>query len=491
MLEQVYGEAAARGAGFEREEVRRNAERLKEDLRGDAFSVVEVCDEGLGGLGRGKSAAIALAEKEEREPHRREAAVWSPGHVPTFDRDYISVLSAGRQPFTRQGRGRQKLHLTREEEAVLDGERGAALGRIMELLVAIGDVYGADRLVEVESVQVSGVSYGTIGDAGLEFLEDLSEGDLETCVPSTLNPAGMDLERWEGMGVPEGFAEKQLRIVEAYSSMGVKPTCTCTPYHLDPPSFRDHLAWGESSAVSFANSVLGARTNREGGPSALAAALVGKTPRYGLHLEENRLPDVEVEVGFRPKGRAGYGALGLDIGEVVGDRVPSIGVPSPSRDELKSLGAAMAATGSVALYHVPGVTPEIDTMDGGPCEKLTVEEPRETTTGEDVDLVALGCPHLSGDELRRAASLVVQVSTPLWLFASAEVREGNPDAVKQLEDAGARVFADTCMVVSPLREMGFERVMVDSGKAFTYLPGLGDVEALFASTERCLEVAAG
>ncbi|MBS1263426.1 MAG: hypothetical protein MAG715_00607 [Methanonatronarchaeales archaeon] len=382
------------------------------------------------------------------------------------------------------------MHLTREEESVLDGEQGPGAAKCMEILAALGDVYGADRLIPVESVQVAGVSYRTVGEAGLEFLEDLAASGASATVPSRLNPAGMDLERWREMGVPAGFAERQLRVVEAYRSIGVEPACTCTPYYLEEPGLGDHLAWSESSAVSHSNSVLGARTNREGGPSALAAAVVGRTPNYGLHLDENRVPDVRVETGYEPEGTAGYGALGVAAGEALGNRVPVLDLGSPSRDELKSLGAAMASTGSVALYHVEGVTPEVGSMEYEVEETIRVEEP-ELEVGDDVDLVALGCPHLSGEELRRAAEGLEEVSTPIWLFVSAAVRGLNPEAAEMLEGAGARVFTDTCMVVSPLDEMGYRRVLVDSGKAYTYLPGLTGVEARFASTERCLEVAAG
>lgn len=379
------------------------------------------------------------------------------------------------------------MHLTREEESILDGEQGPGAAKCMEILAALGDIYGADRLIPVESVQVSGVSYRTMGDAGLEFLEDLA-GDVKASVPAMMNPAGMDLERWEEMGVPPGFAERQLRIVQAYRDMGLKPTCTCTPYLFAAPEFGSHVAWAESSAVSFVNSAVGARTNREGGPSALAAAVLGKTPNYGLHLDENRVPEVRIEVEGVPEGTWGYGALGVEIGKEIGGRVPVLTGVSPTRDQLKSLGAAMASTGSVALYHVEDVTPEIRDMEYEVEETVYVGEP-ELEPGEDVDLVALGCPHLSAEELSRAAALVEEVSTPLWLFTSAEMRNQNPEAVEALEAAGARVFTDTCMVVTPLDEMGYGTVLVDSGKAYTYLPGLTGVESRFASTERCLEVA--
>ena len=180
------------------------------------------------------------------------------------------------------------MFLTKEEEALLAGEGGDGRQWAMELIVALGEIFGAEDLVPIRSAQLAGVSYKTVGDAGLEWLLDVSRTSVVS-VPTMLNPAGMDLKRWEEMGITEEFAAKQRSIIRAYSRMGVDLTCTCTPYLIGhAPSFGDHLAWSESSAVSYANSAIGARTNREGGPSALASAVIGKTPRYGLHLDENR-----------------------------------------------------------------------------------------------------------------------------------------------------------------------------------------------------------
>ncbi len=251
------------------------------------------------------------------------------------------------------------MYLSREEEAIYQGERGETLRRMMEILVALGDIYGAERLVPVRSVQIAGVSYKNIGEAGLEWISDL-EGQV--AVPSILNPAGMDLCRWREMGIDAQFAEKQQQTIEAYRKLGVSIDCTCTPYQIYDAlaSPGDHLAWSESSAVSYANSVIGARTNREGGPSALAAALVGKTALYGYHLDESRRPTHLIEVDADLRG-ADYGALGYLVGGMVKDGVPFFRLrglhAQPGRDELKALGASMAASGSVALYYVEDVTP--------------------------------------------------------------------------------------------------------------------------------------
>ena len=249
------------------------------------------------------------------------------------------------------------MYLSREEEGIYQGEQGETLRRMMEILVALGDIYGAEKLVPVRSVQIAGVSYKNIGEAGLEWISDLQG---RVVVPSILNPAGMDLCRWKEMGIGEEFALKQQQTIEAYRRLGVTIDCTCTPYQIYEglASRGDHLAWSESSAVSYANSVIGARTNREGGPSALAAALVGKTALYGYHLDENRMPTHLVEVEADLRG-SDYGALGFLVGRIVKDGVPFFRLPGcrPVPDELKALGAAMAASGSVALYYVEDVTP--------------------------------------------------------------------------------------------------------------------------------------
>ena len=248
------------------------------------------------------------------------------------------------------------MYLSREEEGIYQGEQGETLQRMMEILVALGDIYGADRLVPVKSVQIAGVSYKNIGDAGLEWISDLKGSVV---VPSILNPAGMDLLSWTEMGISEDFAKKQQETIEAYRRLGVSIDCTCTPYQIyDHLACKDdHLAWSESSAVSYANSVIGARTNREGGPSALAAALIGKTPLYGYHLDENRRPTHLVEVDAHLRG-SDFGALGFLVGRIVKDGVPNFRLRDvPSGDELKSFGAAMAASGSVALYYVENATP--------------------------------------------------------------------------------------------------------------------------------------
>ncbi len=243
---------------------------------------------------------------------------------------------------------------------MLDGELGEAAQQSMEILVALGKIYKAEGMIPVTSAQIAGVSYKTIGEAGLEYLKGMVKGGAKTRIPSFLNPAGMDRERWKEMKVPQEFAKKQLEILQAYGKMGVSPSCTCTPYLVGVrPKKGEHVAWSESSAVAFANSVLGARTNREGGPSALAAAICGATPEYGYHLEENRVCDFAAHAECHLASSTDFGALGAYAGEASkGRNVAFTGIKAASEDRLKTLGASMAAWGSNALFNVKGITPE-------------------------------------------------------------------------------------------------------------------------------------
>lgn len=387
------------------------------------------------------------------------------------------------------------MYLSREEESICRGERGESLARAMEILVALGDIYEAERLIPIKSVQIAGVSFKNIGDAGLEWISDLNG---EAVVPSILNPAGMDLLRWREMGIDEDFASKQNATVEAYRRLGVSGDCTCTPYQIYSgiASRGDHLAWSESSAVSYANSVIGAKTNREGGPSALAAALLGKTPLYGYHLDENRVPTHIISVDSDLNG-SDYGALGFLVGRIVKDGVPLFRMKSrPTPDELKSIGAAMAASGSVALYYVEDVTPEPPSQSE-PSERISIgrreiDEIYEKYSPDDSEIVALGCPHCSKIELSRIADLLEgkKVVKELWICTARKIAEACPDIVARIEESGAKVICDTCMVVSPASER-YTKMMTNSGKALAYIPGLCKIKAGFGRTEDCIRAATG
>ncbi|CAD6494585.1 MAG: hypothetical protein LAKADJCE_00848 [Candidatus Argoarchaeum ethanivorans] len=383
------------------------------------------------------------------------------------------------------------MYLTTEEEKIYNGEYGKTLAQCMQILAALGEIYDADRLIQIKSVQVAGVSYKTIGDAGLEWISGL---DGRVVVPSILNPAGMDLENWREMGIDQAFAEKQLEIILAYKRLDVRCECTCTPYHIyeEFAGFKEHLAWSESSAVSYANSVIGARTNREGGPSALAAALIGKTANYGLHLDENRVPTLTVKVEGRLHG-ADFGAVGNIAGPMVKDQVPLFKFKTiPTPEELKQLGAALAASGSVALYHVSNVTPEAKTYPD-PVETISIDKKSIDSVYArrcKPDLIALGCPHLGTKELFELANLLKgrKVKKELWIFTSRRLGERHPAQIAAITNSCAKVFYDTCMVVSPASER-FECIMVNSGKALHYVPSMCGVPAVLGTTEECIKTA--
>ena len=388
------------------------------------------------------------------------------------------------------------VYLTREQEKMLNGEHGEIIERMMRLLVRLADIYNADKMIPIGSAQIAGVSYKSIGDPGLEFLEDMAGKGAKVRVLSYLNPAGMDMVQWRALGFSEDFAKKQIRIMDAFQKMGIVVSATCTPYLAgNLPRYREHIAWSESSAVSFANSVIGARTNREGGPSALAAAICGITPNYGLHLDENREPNALINVEAKLEYQSDYGALGYTVGKLVKNKIPFFrGIPdNVDTDQLKSLGAAMAASGAVALYHVENVTPDADKVNKKGLEKITItdEDLRETyeklNTGEDPDIIIIGCPHASIREIRRIADKLQgkKVRKPLWICTSRVIRDlaEKIGLLDVIEKAGANIVADTCMVVAPIEKMGYKTTAVNSGKAANYLPGFCKQNVVFQNID--------
>ena len=393
------------------------------------------------------------------------------------------------------------MFLTKKEQEMCAGEYGETSRKSMDILVALGDIYGASGLVDITSAQVSGVSYKTIGEAGLEYLQDLAkDGAGKASVNASLNPPGTDLDNWKELGFPEYFAIKQNEIVDAYADLGILKTCTCTPYLVgNVPRFRDHISWSESSAVAYSNSVIGARTNREGGPAALAAAIVGKTPLYGFHLDENRKANLVVNVTTDLKG-ADFGALGYIIGKVVGGGVPYFKMQNtPNNNDLKTLGAALASSGSVALYHVDNVTPEFDVAGEEDVEDIMfisqkeISDTREdlTTTDKEIDLVCLGCPHASLEEIKHVAQIVQgkTIKNKLWICTSVSVKAtaDRMGYTEIIESAGGNVVCDTCMVVAPIEEMGFEVIGVNSAKAANYVPSMCGLDVVYNDVENLIQ----
>ncbi len=363
----------------------------------------------------------------------------------------------------------------------------------LRLLIALGELAGAEDLVPVTSAHVSGASYKTIGDAGLEFLEDFA-ADARVSVPTTVNPLGTDLRQWRELGVPQDFADKQARIARAYEAIDVRPVYSCTPYLLGVrPARGEHVAWSESNAVCFANSVLGARTNREGGPSALAAAIVGATPNYGLHSAAGRQPTLLVDVRTKIEG-IGFSLLGLLVGKEAGDGIPFFRGFRGTEADLKWLGAAVASSGGVGMFHLERVTPEWRTAktQGLRRVRVTAEDLQTMkvhyTNGEEAELIALGSPQLSVDELREIAARVARrpPRIPVWVFASRMVRDACPEAVASLEANGGRVLADTCLEVT-LLEHRFHTVATPSGKGAYYLPSLCHQKVILEDIDILLE----
>ncbi len=364
----------------------------------------------------------------------------------------------------------------------------------MRLLVALGEIYDADRLIPVASAHVSGVSYRTIGDAGMEFLEDFAR-DARVVVPTTANPMATDLERARALGVPRRTVERQRRIANAYHRMGVRPSFSCTPYLIgNRPRRGQHVAWAESSAAVFANSVLGARTNREGGPSALAAAVTGRTANYGLHLNRNRRATVRVDVRGRVRGVA-WSLLGLAVGRLVPEGIPYLSALSATDDDLKWLGASMSSVSDIAMFHLERGTPEwrrassrgLPRIRFGPADLRAVA--REYTNTRTADAIGVGSPQISRGELRAIARLLSRrpPRIPVIVFASRFVRDAEEEAVRSIEGYGGTVLVDTCLEVTML-EHRFRSIATASGKAAVYLPTLCHQRVLLRDLESLVEM---
>jgi predicted aconitase len=386
-----------------------------------------------------------------------------------------------------------ELKLTSSQQEMLDGNKGKAKRKAMELLVALGKIYGATEMVAVASVQVAGVSYKNLGEAGLEFLSETAvDGKVE--VLTTLNPAGIDVENWEALGYPEEFAKKQTRVLDAFEKMGIQVSCTCTPYLIgNLPSQGSHVAWSESSAVIFANSVLGLKTNREGGPSALASALTGFTPNYGLHLDENRQARVKIDLCGLVKSEADWAVLGKVLGEKIGNKIPYlVNHNSPDRDKLKIFGASIATYGGTAMFYADGITPGKTNI---PEETLIINKEElqlgysDLTDADEVDFIGVGCPHASLEELKQVAGFLdgKKVKIPVWIFTARKTKEKAEEAgyAKTILDAGAQIVCDTCMAVSPLKGR-FKCLGTDSAKACYYGRGTNDFKTKIGTLEQCI-----
>lgn len=402
--------------------------------------------------------------------------------------------------------------LTPEEIAILNGSEGEARQFAMKILVKVGESCGAKQLIPIQSVHLVLHAYKSAFDAGVEAAERIADMGGRFTVPTTIDPCGMDTEDWVGARTPEHYAYMQTRLNNAVMKMGVIPVWTCTPYYgFNMPRFGENIAWSESSAVSFANSVIGARTNRQSAIVDICMGIIGKAPEMGLHLDENRRGQVLIKLQVdRPLKQWEYPALGFLLGKKLGSRIGVVegmqGVPT--QDNMKALCAAAAASGSVALLHVVGVTPEARTVEeafGGniPEETLTVDthslvnirEQMNTHKDNAIDFVALGCPHYSINELIRVRQLLhgrkIHKNITMWIYANSyAIKLAEEMGLrKELEAAGIVIRAETCMIISPLSEWGFKTIMTDSGKCTHYGPMECKTDIVFASTEECVESA--
>ncbi len=396
---------------------------------------------------------------------------------------------------------------------MLAGEEGAAVALAMRLLVAVGEALDAPHLIDITRAHIDGCLYH--GPVGLAFAERLVDGGGRVRVPTTLNVSALDLRHPDLVRLDRPTREAARRLMTAYETLGCETTWTCAPYQLpERPAFGEQIAWGESNAIAFANSVLGARTERYGDFTDIAAALTGRVPAVGLHTDDGRratlLATLEGVSERALREDALYALLGHVIGLNAGGDVPVIdGLPAEaSEDQLKGLGAAAASSGAVALVHVAGVTPEAPTVaaalgDRAPVRRFRVAPAdlraaaAQLTTvadGEPITAVSLGTPHLSLEGFARltpllaatrpARGVTIYVSTGRDVVRQVEARGWLP----AYERPGIELVVDTCTYITPILPAG-ATVMTDSGKWAWYAPANIGARVAFASLEDCLRSA--
>ena len=380
----------------------------------------------------------------------------------------------------------------------------------MSIIVRMAEIQGAAGLLDISQAHIDSTIY--MGEAGLEFAERLAALGAKVAVPSSLNVSGLDECHWREWPVPVDWAAKAQRQMIAYHSMGCVPTWTCAPYQTAmAPKFGQQIAWGESNAIVFANSVIGARTERYPDLLDICAAITARVPAVGLHLTENRAGQLLIRLQDVPlavqQDDSFYCVLGILLGRLAGHRIPVIdGLDAtPSEDQLKALGAAAASSGAVALFHIAGVTPEAPTFKAAfhgrePVEEHAVTLARlqqirgelTTAVGTKLDMVVLGSPHFSIAEFRQLAPLVrgkrrhpeVQFLVTTSRNMSALAAEAGIAA--ELEEFGARLTVDTCILATPMLPKSVQVLMTNSAKYAYYAPGLLSTRVVFGSMADCV-----
>lgn len=403
------------------------------------------------------------------------------------------------------------LLLSRRDAAMLAGDFGPAARLAVRIVVRMGEILGARELVEITSSHIDGCLYH--GDGGVEFAERLVDLDARVAVPATLNVGALDLLNPARVRGTDHRREMALRQMRAYQALGCTPTWTCAPYQAGHrPAPGEHVAWGESNAVCFANSVLGARTNRYGDFMDICCAIAGRAPRTGLHMDENRLATVVIDTRAIDPGLKRrdvlYPVLGTWLGATVDDRVAAItGLPGDvTEDQLKAMGAAAASSGAVGLFHVVGVTPEapdLDTALGGTAPRTVIElPPRElrgtrdtlsTSTADRIDAVAVGSPHFSLTEFDLLDALLPSTRFPVPFYVCTgrtEYRQlEEAGRLARFENAGVEIVVDTCVVVTPILPPQDGVLMTNSGKFAHYTPSNTGYGVVYGSLEDCVRSA--
>ncbi len=404
------------------------------------------------------------------------------------------------------------LELTTYERSLVGGAQGDATAMAMRILVSAAELVGAGQLVEIRSAHIDGCLHH--GDGGVEFAERLADGGGRVAVDTTLNVGALDLLHPGKVRAGAHKTDMARRQMAAYVRMGAEPTFTCAPYQVGHlPGMGEQVAWGESNAIAFVNSVLGARTERYGDFLDACCALTGRAPLYGLHQEENRAATVVVDASRVPSALKErdvfYPVLGTWLGLEVGRDIAAIvGLPAETtRDQLKALGAAASSTGAVALFHVVGVTPEAPTLDAATHGQIPVRTiiltadmlrgslARLSTAGQAdrVDAVAVGSPHFSVQEFEHLKRLVSgrRLAVPFYACTARgtlAALEERGDA-EVLREAGVEIIVDTCVVVTPILPASGGVLMTNSGKFAHYGPSNTGYEVLYGSLEDCVESA--
>ena len=405
------------------------------------------------------------------------------------------------------------LQLTNKDREMLRGDHGAAAKMAMSILVRMAGVSHAGELIDITGAHIDSTVY--IGDAGLEFAERLASLGAKVSVPTTLNVSGLDEHHWQEWAVPTDWAKQAYRQMVAYQSMGTIPTWTCAPYQTEArPSFGQQIAWGESNAVVFANSVLGARTERYPDLFDICCAITGRAPNIGLHRTENRAGEMLLDVKEIPETVQlrddFYPILGHLVGKISLDRIPVLdGICIiPSEDQLKALGAAAASSGAVALFHMVGITPEAPTLEAAfqgsvPPNKIKISmemlrNSRQELTHTDLeklDMVVLGSPHFSLSEFKQLARLVAgkrkNKNTKFLVTSSRAMTQLAKQAgwLEPIQEFGAQLTVDTCILTTPMLPAEMRYLMTNSAKFAYYTPGLLNKKITFGSLRDCVDSA--